>query len=135
MKILVFGSSYCRDICEVDKVHNRVFHGINVEFIHRFFPGKSFEYFLETPSRIDTVLSSNPDYILVLFGGNSISTITPKKEILDNCRDFYDILYHKAILRNPDCKIVASQVPLRFVNKRNRHHTPFPKELKKIVIR
>ena len=131
MKILIIGSSYCKHLKNFDRHHHKQIHGINTEFVYRDFSGKSFDYFLQRPFLIDEVLKEEPDYILSIFGGNSISTTVPKKLVLENCRDFYNLLSDKAKSVNPHCKIVASQVPLRFIYTPNKHNTPAPAELKK----
>ena len=79
MRVLIFGSSLARDLWRFDRIRVYTIAGIEVEFIYRFFKGKSFEYFLDHPYEISNVLSCEPDFVLVILGANSITTkIEPK---------------------------------------------------------
>lgn len=130
-KLLLFGSSHVAYLRNYDITRVHHLSGEKVRFIYRPFSGKSFEFFINNPYLIDRVLRCVPDYILVLFGGNSIKYTVQKSEVLTNCRIFYEILHEKIQLINPNAIIIAHQVPLRFNrNPNNKHHCPPPQEFK-----
>ena len=131
MKLLIFGSSLCRYLRDFDKAKNRIIAGVNVRFIYRHFSGLSFHDFIDNTPLIDDVLACKPDLVLVIFGANSIVRARPKRIILENCRDFYQILYDKLQVVNPRAKIIAHQAPLRFLYK-FEHDTPLPEDFRKI---
>ena len=130
-KVLIFGSSFVNHLenfdTTVDKRHTIA--GQETQFSYKGFRGKSFDLFLDNPSILDRVLQDRPDYVFVLLGSNSITTIVEESSILNKARDFYELLTEKLKIFNPEAIIIASQVPLRFVeNSNNRHHTPAPAE-------
>ena len=132
-KLLIFGSSISRDLKNFDTRKFYKINGVQFKFIYRDFSGKSFEHFLKPKNHylLDSVLSCRPDYVLVIFGGNSINAFVERDSVLDAARDFYSLLNEKLSTVNPNGKIIASQVPLRFVRKPNKHNTPPPDEYAK----
>ena len=68
---------------------------------------------------------------MVIFGGNSISTLRPKHELLTNCRTFYVLLHTKVKAINSNALIIAHQLPLRFVTNGN-YNTPDPETYRKL---
>ena len=129
LKLLVFGSSLARDLASFDKKRVHKVYGKQVKFIYRFFPGKSFEHFLEKRNRwkINDVLKCKPDFICVIFGGNSIKMGINWDDVLVSCRNFYQLLFDRFMSFNPRGKIIASQVILRFNrNPNNRFRCPDP---------
>ena len=130
-KILVFGSSLASGLESYDTQRNYFLKGYSVEFLYSSHRGKSYEFFIDKPKTFDEILNCNPDYIVVIFGGNSISTEVPKSVVLKNCRIFYQQLYDRAILINPNVKIIATSLPMRYVYNYS-HNTPIPDEYKKL---
>ena len=128
-RCLTFGSSLARDIETYDQIRKYNIAGIPVIFEYACFSGKSYEYFIERPNKIDEVLSCAPDLILVIFGANSISTKIKKRQLLKNCSTFYNLLHEKIQLHCPKAEIIAHQVPLRFVYDHS-HNTPDPDAFK-----
>ena len=130
IKLLVFGSSMAKYLSFHDKgnkIHNIA--GREVQFIYKHFSGKSFEYFLDKDNHpiIDKVLRCKPDIICVISGGNSIKLGVEWNKVLEDCRDFYSLLYDKYVAMNPRGIIIASQVALRFNrNPFNIHRCPDP---------
>ena len=80
MNCLTFGSSIARDLMYFDQIRQYEISGTPVTFEYAPFSGKSYEYFIRRPNKIDKGLSGNPDFILVIFGANSISNKLKYKE-------------------------------------------------------
>ena len=131
MKLLIFGSSYCKYLSRYDKIRYHKIGKNLVKFEYEYFSGKSYEYFIDDPNKIDDVLSCKPDFVLVIFGGNSISTKRPKQQLLINCRTFYQLLNAKLKAVNPCAKIIAHQLPLRFVTN-GKYDTPDPETFRNL---
>ena len=131
MRLLIIGSSYARDIRNRYPFQSQEIAGNTVEIYYKFFPGKSYEYMLDNPNLIDSALSCVPDFIVTIFGGNSISNNTSKAYLIDKCRSFYQLLHDKVKICNPSALIIAHQIPLRFVYD-NYKDTPKPQEFKKL---
>ena len=116
MKLLIFGSSLARDLSWYYPPGSYTIGGKTVDIVYESFPGKSFEFFIANPTKIDRVLNYHrPQLVLVIFGANSISTNLPKKNLLENSRTFYQLLKDSSLKYSPEIKIIAHQVPLRFV--------------------
>ena len=130
LTLLIFGSSFVRDLSFFDRGNKIHFlAGRYVKFVYRYFPGKSFEHFLEPKnySLIDNVIQCNPDFVCVIFGGNSIKKDLECDNILVSCRDFYTLLNRRYLSLNPRGIIIASQVLLRFIrDPDNKHQCPDP---------
>ena len=127
--LLLFGSSLARDLNDFDTVKIHTIAGRKVRFVYRFFPGRFFEYFLIPKKRylINTVLKCKPDFVCVIFGGNSINWEVKWDDVLDSCKAFFGLLYERFMSINPEGKIIASQVLLRFNrNPDNVHKCPDP---------
>ena len=127
MKVLVFGSSQARDLYLFDDETIHYIRAIRFKFFYKFHSGKSFEYILSNPHLIDEALNCRPDFVIVIFGANSVSTEVEKKNVLDACRDFYQLLYTKLNQQNVNAKLIASECPMRYVYNLN-HNTPPPPE-------
>ena len=128
MKVLLFGSSLCRDLYSLDEKKIYKIGGETIEFKYSFHPGKSFEFFLNKPHLIEPILKQRgetPDIVLVILGGNSISTIVEPKLIFENTRKFYSLLRDKLNIVNPKAKIIACEVPMRYIFN-NFKNTPRP---------
>ena len=135
LKVLVFGSSFVNHLKSFDTAKNKIhtIAGLEAQFTYIGYRGKSFELFNKNPGITDNVLQSCPDYVVVLLGSNSITTDVEEAFILDQARDFYDLLTEKLKVVNSKAVIIASQVPLRFVDDpNNKFHTPSPSEYKRI---
>ena len=137
--VCLFGSSHFKYLGRFDckrrknlvKIHEIA--GERVKFIYKHFSGKSFDYFIDRPHIINKVLETNPDYLIVLFGGNLISLDKSNKDLLLECRVFYELVADKLKTVNSSAKLIGHQVPLRFNrNKNNRFRTPPPEQYKKV---
>ena len=85
---------------------------------------------LTNPHLIDRALANHPDIVIVVFGANSISTDVHKKDVLENCRNFYELLHSKLMHQNSNAKIIATECPMRFVYDHD-HNTPIPDDFRK----
>ena len=145
VKINVFGSSHCKYLSGVDlsgfndtsgsaiaDYHYHTISGIKcrLEFFH--YSGKSYEFFLAPggAEEVRKVVANCPDYIIVLFGGNSISTTVSRAEVLKSCTEFYKMVYQEYMNVNPNGKIIASQLLMRYSRIPNDFNTPGPDEYK-----
>lgn len=131
MLALIFGSSLARDIRDYDQKHQYLIAGYTVTTKYACFRGKSYEYFIDHPWEFDEVLKCKPDLIVVIFGANSISTKLEKKDLLINCRTFYELLRAKVDIYCSKALVIAHQLPLRFVYD-NSHDTPDPATFKRL---
>ena len=133
-RVLILGSSLAKYLCFFDRRRSYWIWGQRVKFSYRFFPGKSFDYFLN-PNHghiLDGALAFSPDYIIVILGGNSIKSNVPQRVIMKEAREFYQLLNRKYLAINPRGVIVASQILLRFIrDPNNRYHCPDPDEFAK----
>ena len=135
LKILIFGSSFVNHLEKFDKAKDKIhtIAGISAQFIYKGYSGQSFDLFLDRPTILDKVLQCCPDYIFVLLGSNSITTRVEESTILDQARDSYKLLTGKLEVINNNALLIASQLPLRFVEDiDNKHCTPPPEEYKRI---
>ena len=130
MKLLIFGSSLVRDLQFFDTEDFHFIRAIRFKFIYRPYSGQSFEYILAKPHLIDKALKCKPDYVLVIFGANSISTEVEKKTVLESCRNFYNLLYERLMQINSRAKVIATEIPMRYVYTFD-HDTPQPEEYRK----
>ena len=80
MKVLIFGSSLARDLKYFDQEACKYICAIRFKFVHRYYSGKSFEFMKANPKCIEDALSCKPDFVLVIFGANSISTDVEKNQ-------------------------------------------------------
>ena len=129
MKLLILGSSHAKYLKKYDRRRVRNILGEQVFFNYQEFSGKGFEYFIDNPGEIDDVIAYKPDMVLVILGGNSISTERTKRTLLNNCRTFYQLLRDRLDILSPNTKIIASQVFLRWVYN-NNYNTPKPEPYK-----
>ena len=126
---LIFGSSLVKYLGIFDPLHIYNIGGQSFKFTYKDYPGESFEYFLEKPERLDSVLSASPDVVIVILGGNSISTKVEPEVLYSRAKNFYRLLNEKLLRINPSAKIIASEIPLRFV-KNGFKNTPPPEQFK-----
>lgn len=125
MKILVFGHSYVRDLsrfgpwdCELELENGEK---VPTSFEFKAYPGKDFAYFLSNPGEVSKILDVDPDVVIVVLGGNSVTAALSNIQINEQARAFYTLL--KAAVK-PSCLKLAVQVEPRFVSSGNRHRVP-----------
>ena len=125
MKLLVFGSSHAKRLMWYDKAKFCRIKDTPVKFYYNHNSGKSFEYFLENPTEIDRALKICPDFIVVIFGGNSINFASDKQSLIRPCTQFYDLLRSKLNRINPNAIVIATPVTRRYIYD-GSHDTPPP---------
>ena len=127
MKVLFFGHSYVRDLSErCEWSHPLIIRGqpTKPDYLFRHFPGKDYEFLLNQPQEFETVASINPDYIVVILGGNSIVKSITNVEINALATDFYERL--RASL--PNAVIIAAQIEPRYYPANNHFEAPTREE-------
>ena len=132
LKITVFGSSHAKYLSNVRPNLIYTIGGFRCTFKFEHFSGLSFNHFLNSwgHGQIDRIVAERPDYLITLFGGNSISTQITRSQILTDCKEFYKIVSDKYWHANPNGKLIASQLLCRFNHVPNRFNTPGPVEYK-----
>lgn len=127
LTITIFGDSHCWFLSDVDD-HELLIEGFHCNFQYFPFSGKSFDHFLTPKGYRDMqrVVSSGPDYLVVILGGNSISTEVERSTVLDQCSQFYENLYNEYLAVNPNGKIISSQLVMRYNKVPNKYNTPGP---------
>ena len=98
---------------------------VDCKFLFKSHPGKDYEYLLSNPQEFEIVRLINPDIVVVILGGNSISDNHSNTEINDLASKFYNKL--KQVVR-PDCLKLAVQIEPRFVDAGNKFGTPEAEE-------
>ena len=124
MKVLLFGHSYVRDLCQLrPAVREFVLEKSQTEIklLDKYFPGRDFKYFLDHPTELECIRNIEPDFIFVILGGNTIVNDLDSPTIKWYCRNFY-VLLRQYIPSS--CKIIASEVELRFCLSNNRFNAP-----------
>ena len=124
MKVLIFGHSYVRDLCQLRPVLREFVldeSRAEIKVFYKHFPGKDFNYFVNRPSELECIRNVEPDIIFVILGGNIISNELDNQTIRYYCRDFYVLLRQYV---PSSCKIIASEVELRFCRSNNRFNAP-----------
>ena len=119
-KVVIFGHSFVRDIASLGR---RVITLSNdVEFCLNYLsvPGASFATFLNDNKHFEHLRSLNPDFVIVLLGGNDLRIDTELAEVYKDCTKFYTRL--REIV--PDSIIIASQIENRFYKSENRFGSP-----------
>ena len=134
-RVLIFGSSLCRDLSYLDERRSYLLNNnTTINLSYNFHPGKSFEFFLRNPHLLPKILACDgqtPDIVLVIFGGNSISTQVEDKVLYKYARDFYSLLRCELNNLNPNAIVIASEVPMRYVYSGFKN-TPRPELFKAV---
>ena len=124
MKVLIFGHTYARDLCQLRPTlcefvleESRV----EIKIFYKHFPGKDFNYFVNRSSELERIRNVEPNIIFVISGRNIISNELDNQTIRYYCRDFYILLRQYV---PSSCKIIASEVKLRFCRSNNRFNAP-----------
>ena len=116
-KVCFLGSSHINYLKKFDTLKSYKLEGEDVKFIYHGYSGKNFKFFLSNPCHIDNALRCKPDYLIVLVGGNSITLDTVTKDLLLECRQFYELVSDKLKAVNPNAKLIPHQIPLRFIRE------------------
>ena len=126
MKVLIYGHSYVRDLHQKCSWEEALPEGraLDITYEFRYFPGKDFEYILNKPGEFDDLAGLNPDIIVVVLGGNSITFDKTNNEIKDLMHCFYKKLNDTL----PRAIKLAVQIEPRFCLPGNRHGAPEAEE-------
>ena len=119
MKFAIVGHSYVRRLQQVFPARLNI---DNVDFDCSFFgySGAKFYILVANDSFVSQLKTFDPDFVLVLLGGNDFSNQLSLTTVKEHCLEFY------RKLRNwlPAVKIIASQVELRYYSDNNRFRCP-----------
>ena len=119
MKILVFGHSYVRDLASL-RVDSLNWQSQTLRIEYKSFPGAGYERFLDSPALLESLLTSKPDIIIVILGGNSITRDIVNHELQARCKRFYQLLRQSA----PNAILIPAQVELRRYSPNRRFDNP-----------
>ena len=126
MKVLLYGHSYVRDLnqkCDWSQPLTIQGQAVRADYSFRYFPGKDYEFLLHKPQEFEILASINPEYIVVILGGNSIVASKSNQEINGLATEFYQRL--RASL--PNAVIIATQIEPRYYPENNHFEAP-PRE-------
>ena len=125
MRILLFGHSYVNHLRQLGHWNTEVTlqnnNRVALEFLFRSYPGKDYPYFLEHDETFDVIRAGQFDAIVIILGGNAITTQYSDPEIRSMAENFFTKL--NTYLR-PDCVRFVAQVETRFCEPGNRFGTP-----------
>ena len=119
MKVLLFGHSYVKDLKNLG-YKSFVSNNVTFQLEYLYQPGGSYELFLNDHSLLNSAFEYQPDFIIVIIGGNALNNSKPDEEIRKQCRDFYQMLRNGL----PNTTIIAAQLELRFYESNNRWNAP-----------
>ena len=125
MRILLFGHSYVNHLRQLGHWNTEVTLNNNnrvaLEFLFRSYPGKDYQYFLEHDETFDVFRAGHFDAVVIVLGGNAITTRHSDPEIRSMAEEFFTKL--NTYLR-PGCVRFVAQVETRFCEPGNRFGTP-----------
>ena len=117
--VTIFGHSYVKDLANLGKfdilIENNTFF---LKFLP--FPGATFCTFIDNPALFERIKETNPDFVIVILGGNDLKANIELSHIYDRCKSFYTTL--RSYL--PNSWIIASQIENRFYHPQNRFGSP-----------
>ena len=126
MKLAIIGHSYISDLKERFEGSEIVVENTRFEVSFFGWRGATFFTFLHNHRLLDSVISYNPDYLIVYLGGNDLKAQADLSIVKQNCRNFYQLLRQ----RLPTTCIIASQVELRFHGEKNKFDAPLVEHYK-----
>ena len=129
-RVLLLGHSYVNYLDDFgwrdySKDSRGEFVRLSYEFIS--YPGRDFKYFT-SENLLNSVREYDPDIVVVIFGGNSITTDRTNSQNKRAAKRFYQYL---RLVINPDCLILAVQVEKRYYSHVNLYMCPEPEEYNK----
>ena len=123
MNVLVIGHSYVKDLSKLG--HNSFTidqNHYNVKFWYK--SGATYKKFFVDRSFDQKIQIYNPDYIVVVLMGNSLTQNNSNSDIYAECREFYDNLKSAA----PDAVIISAQIEARYYKPNNKWNAPVGEE-------
>ena len=123
MNVLVIGHSYVKDSSKLG--HNSFTidqNHYNVKFWYK--SGATYKKFAEDRSFDQKIQIYDPDYIVVVLMGNSLTQNNSNSDIYAECREFYDNLKSAA----PDAVIISAQIEARYYKPNSKWNAPVGEE-------
>lgn len=129
MNILLFGHSYVRDLSRFGnwdrEVELATGEKVWAEFQFMAYPDVDYAYFLDHPEEMSQIQELDPDVIIVILGGNSVTSDLSNSQIKEKAFAFYTLL--KTAVR-PECIKLAMQIEPRFESPGNSRGAPLASE-------
>ena len=128
MKLAIFGHSYVNHLATLGI--NNFKYSTNIIFQIKYFgySGATYSDFLKEPFLLYAVSSYEPDFVVVIMGGNDINIKMNMLETKRQCKDFFELLR----VQLPKTIIIASQIELRWYPPTNKRNCPAIDRYKKI---
>ena len=129
MRVLVLGHSYVRHLRQTGpgwqaiNLVNRDGTTVCPEISFDAHPGKDFAYFLEDEARLNSITRVDPDVLVIILGGNSITPNSQSGDLRQLARAFYKKVGE---LVRPSCIVIAAQVEQRFYSTYDIQHRGRP---------
>lgn len=123
MKVLVYGHSYVRELeqkCDWPQSLTVNDQELDVLFTFRYFPGKNYQFLVERPQEFEILEELNPDYMIIILGGNSIVDTWSNGEVKALANEFYEKLNESL----PDTVKIAVQIEPRYYEEDNPFGAP-----------
>lgn len=120
MQVTILGHSYVRDLSRLGHKKLRIEALADVSVSYEAFPGIKFSHFLESPELLEGVFALQPDFLVVILGGNDFDNFTSLDEVKSSAETFYRLLRENL----PNTKIFATQVETRFYKTGNKFGCP-----------
>ena len=129
MKVFILGHSYVRDLARLNFNSLKLNPLVTLEISYSAFPGARFSHFLENADCLQDLFNVQPDFLVVVLGGNDFDNKTSLSDICDHAKAFYCMLKNNL----PKTKIFATQIESRFYRPENRFDCPEATQYKKVT--
>ena len=127
MRIAIVGHSFVRDLSNLGDTEGILPNQTKYTVQYYSIPGSTVFDWAKNPKEFRDCVSWNPDFVVVVLGGNSITDNNSDSDIRRKYNDFLDLIDEKL----PFAKIVATQVELRDYQVPNKFHAPAFTEFKR----
>ena len=118
MKFVILGHSYVKQLSNLNITKFEIEKNtIHVNYFG--FGGATFHSLLNSFD-FDKLVTINPDFCLIILGGNDFKDQNNFSKVKENASKFYKLIREKL----PLCKIIASQVELRDYKPNNKFSSP-----------
>ena len=126
MKLLIIGHSYVRDLYKLG-LDDITIGKAKVEIKYLYKAGGNYSSILDKTCILDQAEEFEPDFVLVILAGNSITCNKSNRNIYENIREFYATL----TARIPNAIVISALVELRFYSENNKWGCPTLQEYRK----
>ena len=126
MKLLIIGHSYVKDLSKL-KINKIKIGETKVKIKYLYKAGGTYNSILDKTCILDQAEEFEPDFILVILAGNSLTSQNSNKRIYESIREFYSTL----TARIPSAIVISALVELRFYSSNNKWGCPTLEEYKK----